>query len=195
MEVDPTTYTSLWILVNATLSGVNQIFSTNLTDIDLKLQLGGNYIMALTPDPVKNHELKYTLHTITDPNSVHMAWLLPQFVIMTMGEIMFSITIMDFSYAEAPATMKSVMQSAWLMTVAFGNLIVVIIAELELFEQQWKEFFLFAGLMFVDMLLFAYMAYKYVPADKMPAIENPKANEKEELDGAGEENQAFEKQD
>lgn len=151
--------------------------------------------MALTPDPVKNHELKYTLHTITDPNSVHMAWLLPQFVIMTMGEIMFSITIMDFSYAEAPATMKSVMQSAWLMTVAFGNLIVVIIAELELFEQQWKEFFLFAGLMFVDMLLFAYMAYKYVPADKMPAIENPKANEKEELDGAGEENQAFEKQD
>lgn len=32
--------------------------------------------------------------------------------------------------------MKSVMQSAWLMTVAFGNLIVVIIAEAKIFEEQ-----------------------------------------------------------
>jgi dipeptide/tripeptide permease len=67
--------------------------------------------------------------------------------------------------------MKSVMQSAWLMTVAFGNLIVVIIAEAQIFDKQvpntahdvlhfhvfiyffvifqWKEFFLFAGLMFL----------------------------------------------
>ena len=32
--------------------------------------------------------------------------------------------------------MKSVMQSAWLMTVAFGNLIVVIIAEAQIFDKQ-----------------------------------------------------------
>jgi dipeptide/tripeptide permease len=35
--------------------------------------------------------------------------------------------------------MKSVMQSAWLLTVAFGNLIVVIIAEAKFFEEQVLE--------------------------------------------------------
>jgi len=78
---------------------------------------------------------------------------------------MFSITIMDFSYSQAPVSMKSVMQSAWLMTVAFGNLIDVIIAGAKLFDKQYKEFFLFAGLMYLDMIIFSYMAWKYVPAD------------------------------
>lgn len=31
--------------------------------------------------------------------------------------------------------MKSVVQAAWLMTVAFGNLVVMIIAELNLFKK------------------------------------------------------------
>jgi hypothetical protein len=30
---------------------------------------------------------------------------------------------------QAPSTMKSVVQAAWLWTVAFGNLIVIIVAE------------------------------------------------------------------
>lgn len=32
--------------------------------------------------------------------------------------------------------MKSVMQSTWLLTVAFGNLIVIIIAEAQIFDKQ-----------------------------------------------------------
>ena len=36
---------------------------------------------------------------------------------------MFSFSI------QAPSTMKSVVQAAWLWTVAFGNLIVIIVAE------------------------------------------------------------------
>lgn len=35
--------------------------------------------------------------------------------------------------------MKSFMQSAWLMTVAIGNLIVVIISQAKIFEQQVKS--------------------------------------------------------
>lgn len=128
-----------------------------------ELKLGGSYIISL----VKEENGAYTsqMHTITQPNSLHMFWLLPQYIIMTLGEIMFSITIMDFSYSQAPVSMKSVMQSAWLMTVAFGNLIDVIIAGAKLFDKQYKEFFLFAGLMYLDMIIFSYMAYKYVPAD------------------------------
>ena len=90
--------------------------------------------------------------------------------------------------------MKAVLQSAWLLTVAIGNLIDVIVAAAKFFPEQVstdshnfskykiskykfiiqlflflyifqsKEFFLFAGLMFLDMIWFSYMAWRYVPA-------------------------------
>jgi dipeptide/tripeptide permease len=37
---------------------------------------------------------------------------------------------------QAPVSMKSVLQAGWLLTVAFGNLIVVIIAEAKFFQSQ-----------------------------------------------------------
>ncbi|XP_050360576.1 peptide transporter family 1 isoform X2 [Nymphalis io] len=98
---------------------------------------------------------------ITPPNSVHILWLVPQYVVMTMGEVMFSVTGLQFSFTQAPASMKSVLQSVWLLTVAFGNLIVVLIVEGNFLNAQWKEFFLFAGLMLLDMLIFMTMALKY----------------------------------
>lgn len=45
--------------------------------------------------------------------------------------------------------------------MAFGNLIVVIIAEAKAFDSQAAEFFLFAGLMAVDMGIFIVLAMKY----------------------------------
>ncbi|CAH0716433.1 unnamed protein product, partial [Brenthis ino] len=98
---------------------------------------------------------------ITPPNSVHILWLVPQYVVMTMGEVMFSVTGLEFSFTQAPASMKSVLQSIWLLTVAFGNLIVVLIVEGNFLDAQWKEFFLFAGLMLLDMLIFTTMAFRY----------------------------------
>ncbi|CAG7715932.1 unnamed protein product [Allacma fusca] len=134
-----------------------------ILDGTISVELGGSYVLTITnsTDPTG---YAFQLSTLVEPNSMHMFWLFPQYIIMTMGEIMFSITIMDFSYSQAPTSMKSVMQSAWLMTVAFGNLIVVIIAEARFFDKQWKEFFLFAGLMFLDMIIFSYMAHCYKPA-------------------------------
>ncbi|GAA6215580.1 solute carrier family 15 member 2-like [Lates japonicus] len=62
-------------------------------------------------------------------NNVHIAWQIPQYVLITAGEVMFSITGLEFSYSQAPANMKSVLQAGWLLTVAFGNVIVLIVAE------------------------------------------------------------------
>ncbi|XP_041987142.1 peptide transporter family 1 isoform X2 [Aricia agestis] len=109
---------------------------------------------------------------ITPPNSVHILWLVPQYVIMTMGEVMFSVTGLEFSFTQAPASMKSVLQSVWLLTVAFGNLIVVLIVEGNFLDAQWKEFFLFAGLMMLDMLIFTAMALKYKYVELKSSTEN-----------------------
>ena len=61
---------------------------------------------------------------------------------------------------QAPESMKSVVQAAWLLTVAFGNLIVIVIAELRALTQA-NEFFMFACLMLVDMGFFTLLAYMY----------------------------------
>jgi dipeptide/tripeptide permease len=61
--------------------------------------------------------------------------------------------------------MKSVLQAAWLLTVAFGNLIVIIIAEARAFDNQASEFFMFSVLMFIDMGIFSVMAYFYKYVD------------------------------
>lgn len=57
--------------------------------------------------------------------------------------------------------MKSVLQALWLLTVTFGNIIVVIIAEIKMFDSQASEFFLFTVLMGIDILLFIYLAIRY----------------------------------
>lgn len=54
--------------------------------------------------------------------SLSMLWQVPQYVVMTAGEIMFSITGLEFAYSQAPDSMKAVVQSAWLFTVSAGKL-------------------------------------------------------------------------
>uniref|UniRef100_A0A8C4GTR9 Solute carrier family 15 member 2 n=1 Tax=Dicentrarchus labrax TaxID=13489 RepID=A0A8C4GTR9_DICLA len=97
-------------------------------------------------------------------NNVHIAWQIPQYVLITTGEVMFSITGLEFSYSQAPANMKSVLQAGWLLTVAFGNVIVLIVAEGAGLE-QWKEFLLFAGLLLGVFIIFSIMAYFYTYVD------------------------------
>ncbi|EDV34193.1 uncharacterized protein Dana_GF21180, isoform A [Drosophila ananassae] len=128
----------------------------------LHFSTGGVYTLMLWEDNV-DKRFDFKLLEITEPNSMSILWLIPQYVVMTLGEVMFSVTGLEFSYAQAPPSMKSVLQACWLLTVAFGNVIVVIIAEAALFDSQADEFFLFAGLMFVDMLIFMFMAYRYQP--------------------------------
>ena len=68
---------------------------------------------------------------------------------------------LEFAYSQAPASMKSCLQAAWLLTVAFGNLIVVIEAESRLFVNQAVEFFFFAAMLGAMLVLFVAMSYFY----------------------------------
>uniref|UniRef100_H2Y7Q2 Solute carrier family 15 member 2 n=1 Tax=Ciona savignyi TaxID=51511 RepID=H2Y7Q2_CIOSA len=101
-----------------------------------------------------------------NPNTVNVAWMIPQFLIITVGEVFLSVTGLEFSYTQAPPSMKSVLTSIWLFTVSLGNIIVLIIAEAKGIEKQSDEFFLFAGLIFVAALLFIFLAYRYIPVDE-----------------------------
>uniref|UniRef100_A0A8D3E4U9 Solute carrier family 15 member 1a n=1 Tax=Scophthalmus maximus TaxID=52904 RepID=A0A8D3E4U9_SCOMX len=99
------------------------------------------------------------------PNSVHMALQIPQYFFITAGEVMFSVTGLEFSYSQAPSNMKAVLQAGWLFTVAIGNFIVLIVAELAKIPKQWAEYVLFASLLFAVCVIFSIMAYFYTYID------------------------------
>ncbi|XP_037085394.1 solute carrier family 15 member 2-like isoform X2 [Pollicipes pollicipes] len=141
---------------------------------DLHPRLGGSYTLLVIRD-TQGHE-SHKMFTLTEPNSMHMFWLIPQYFIITVGEVMFSITGLEFSFTQAPTNMKSVLQAAWLLTVSFGNLLDVVIVELKVSDKQSHEFLLFAALMFLDMLLFCFMAYryKYVEDEEQERLEDEK---------------------
>jgi len=130
---------------------------------EIQVNQGGVYQVLVAKDPETNI-MTVSQFVLTVPNKIHILWLFPQYFVITVGEIMFSITGLEFSYSQAPESMKSVLQAAWLLTVAFGNIIVIIVAEAKAFNQA-GEFFMFAGLMIVDMFLFAWLAWRYIPRE------------------------------
>ena len=61
---------------------------------------------------------------------VNIGWQFVPYLILTSAEVMISITGLEFAYTQAPRAMKSTIMSFWLLTVAFGNLMVSWITKL-----------------------------------------------------------------
>jgi len=141
-----------------------QLFPWSVIDDSLDLEIGcsGIYTIVIEDDNTN------PAWEITDINAnvVSVGWIIPQYVVITCAEILVSITGLEFSYSQAPPSMKSVISAVWLFTVALGNVIVLIIAEARIFEQQSNEFFLFAGLVLAAGVVFAGLAYRYVLVDE-----------------------------
>lgn len=89
-------------------------------------------------------------------------------------QVMYSVTGLQFSYTQAPESMRSVLQGCWLLTIAVGNLIVSIIVGAKIFDSQTYEFALFAGLMFIDMGIFMWLAQRYraIPLEELDKIDS-----------------------
>lgn len=95
---------------------------------------------------------------------VWFAWQIIPYLLITIAEVMVSITGLEFAYTQAPKRMKSMVMGFWLLTVAFGNVLVALLArfgDLKLAEFFW----VFAGLMGGAGVLFGIRSYFYVQRD------------------------------
>lgn len=99
--------------------------------------------------------------------SAHIIWQIVAYVFLTLGEIFVSITALEFAYTQAPNKMKSFVLSFYLLSVALGNLI-VIVSTLFLENEDgslaisWSSFFLmFTALMYLSFLVFTYIFRNY----------------------------------
>ncbi|XP_070786483.1 solute carrier family 15 member 1b [Enoplosus armatus] len=133
----------------------------------LTLGFGSSYTVIIPPTFAFGQNCKESIRPVMDirPNTIHMAWQIPQYFLITAGEVVFSVTGLEFSYSQAPSNMKSVLQAGWLLTVAVGNIIVLIVAEAATLSDQWAEYILFASLLLVVCIIFAIMAYFYTYID------------------------------
>ncbi|XP_053493167.1 solute carrier family 15 member 1b [Ictalurus furcatus] len=133
----------------------------------MSLGFGSSYTLLIPSTFEFGPECGSTIQQIEDikPNAIHMAWQIPQYFLMTCGEVVFSVTGLEFSYSQAPKNMKSVLQAGWLLTTAMGNIIVLIVAEVGQLPDQWAEYVLFAALLMCVCVIFSIMAYYYTYID------------------------------
>lgn len=98
----------------------------------------------------------------SDPESVTVMWQIIPYIIMTLAEVMVSVTGLEFAYTQAPKPMKSTIMGFWLLSVSLGNVLVAYLSRFQ--DLSLVNFFwVFAGLMALAALLFAVFSlfYKY----------------------------------
>ena len=91
---------------------------------------------------------------------VHIFWQIIAYVVLTAGEVMVSITALEFSYTQAPKRMKSFIMSFFMLSVAMGNLFTSAV-NFAINDSEGKSllsgadyYWFFAAFMFVLSLLF-----------------------------------------
>lgn len=95
-------------------------------------------------------------------DKINVMWQFFPYLLITMAEVMISITGLEFAYTQAPRSMKSSIMSIWLLTVFFGNLITAYVSKVNFFPVASTGYFMFfAILMGLFAIIFWYMGTKY----------------------------------
>jgi len=59
---------------------------------------------------------------------LHVAWQIPQYFFLSCGEVMSSITGLEFAFTQAPDGFRGAVMAGWYLTQAAGNAVVAIVA-------------------------------------------------------------------
>ena len=94
-------------------------------------------------------------------------WQLLSYLLLTSAEVMISVTCLEFSYTQAPKTMKSLVFGLFMASVAIGNLFTSLVNIFILNEDgssklEGPDYYLFfAGAMLVTAIIYIPVAMKY----------------------------------
>jgi len=91
-----------------------------------------------------------------------LAWQVPQYLLLTAAEVLVSVTGLEFSYTQAPRSMRSTIMSIWFLTVFLGNLLTFLVQFVKLSGAAYFGFF--ALLMLAAAFAFRQVARRYRPA-------------------------------
>jgi POT family proton-dependent oligopeptide transporter len=95
-------------------------------------------------------------------------WQIPQYVLLSVSEVLVSATALEFAYKQAPKSMKSIIMGLWFLSISLGNLMTAYVAKLNQFSGPTFYWF-FAGLMLVASFLFLVLTSGFREKDLEPA--------------------------
>jgi POT family len=96
-------------------------------------------------------------------------WQFPQFLLIMIAEMLISVPGLRFAYTNGPSSMKSILTAIFFINNALGNLLVVVITQLHIFNYKSYEFFFYAFLMLIAAIIIMLNAYTY--SDEDPVTE------------------------
>jgi POT family proton-dependent oligopeptide transporter len=102
-------------------------------------------------------------------------WQTVPYVILTIAEVLVSTTGLEFAFREAAPEMKSLIMSFFLLTIAFGDLLVAVVTKVfsipgnESGSVSAPRFVMYAELTFVVAILFSIATIFYQYRDKAAA--------------------------
>ncbi len=100
-------------------------------------------------------------------NPPSILWQALPYFVLTAGEVMVSITCLEFSYTQAPKSMKSFIMSLYFLSMTAGNLMTAEVNKFIMIDENTSRlegasyFWFFSGLMFVAAVLFVFVARFY----------------------------------
>ena len=104
-------------------------------------------------------------HAIDAGANVHVLWQVIPYLILTTGEVMVSITGLEFGYSQAPKRMKSVIMSLYLLSISAGNLVTAAvnfaISRLNLRLEGANYYLFFTALAMLASVVFVFFARRY----------------------------------
>jgi POT family proton-dependent oligopeptide transporter len=105
---------------------------------------------------------------------LHVAWQIPQYLLLAIAEVLVSVTALEFAYTQAPRSMKSAIMGMWFLTFFVGSLLTSIVSAVNTFEGVAYYVF-FAILQLVAAFAFALLARWYPEKPVNDAAAQPAA--------------------
>src|SRR5262249_36703138 len=92
-------------------------------------------------------------HAIAAGQTPSCVWQVPQFLLLSISEILISATALEFAYKQAPKSMKSIIMAIWFLTISLGSLMPPFVPKLNPFSGP-SFYWFFAILMTIAAFLF-----------------------------------------
>jgi POT family proton-dependent oligopeptide transporter len=90
----------------------------------------------------------------------HVAWQIPQYLLMAIAEVLVSVTALEFAFSQAPRRMKSLVMGLWYVTIASGSILTALVSAANRF-QGVAYYAFFAAIMLGAAIAFVLVARWY----------------------------------
>ncbi len=93
-------------------------------------------------------------------NSISALWMILPYVILTAGEVLVSVTGLEFIYTQAPRAAKSTLMGLWYVVISIGSGLVTVVTPLNPLKGG-SAFLFWSVLTFATGFVFIFLAKRY----------------------------------